>query len=65
MSVTSYPHSMSVIQALFTLLSVARSLITLTIAIFFVVNKYFVDIGIKIEILALNYWLFLFGDDQH
>ena len=34
-------------------------MITLTIAIFFVVNKYFVDIGLKIEILHLIYYLFL------
>jgi len=40
-------------------LSVTRSLITLTIAIFFVVNKYFVDIGLKIEILHLNNYIFL------
>lgn len=34
-------------------------MITLTTAIFFVVNKYFVDIGLKIEILHLIYYLFL------
>lgn len=43
-----------------TRLSVARSLITLTRAIFFV-NKYFVDIGAKIGLFPLNYCLFLCG----
>ena len=57
--ITSYPHSLSVKQVLFTRLSVTRSLITLTIAIFFVVNKYFVDIGLKIEILPLFNYIFL------
>jgi len=56
---TSYPHSTRERQALFTRLSVTRSLMTLTIAIFFVVNKYFVDIGLKIEILHLIYYIFL------
>ncbi len=52
---TSYPQSVSVKQVLLTRLSVTRSLMTLTKAIFFVVNKYFVDIGLKIEILPLIY----------
>ena len=58
-STTSYPLSIRAKQVLLTRLSVTRSLITLTIAIFFVVNKYFVDIGLKIEILHLNYYIFL------
>lgn len=51
-------HSINVKQVLFTRLSVTKSLITLTIAIFFVVNKDIVDIGLKIEILHLIYCYF-------
>ena len=54
---------MRAIHVLFTRLSVTKSLITDTNAIFLVVNKYFVDIGLKIEIIHVFNYLFLYKYD--